>query len=240
MSTPLSSTSSESAIGKSDVIRRALQLLAGIVLYAVVLFVSAGRLDWPAAWWFLALNLVLVSVGGAILLRRNPAVIAARSHVRSDIETWDKWISILVTLAMLAGLAVPGLDRRFSWTSAVPAGIQVLGFVLIAAGYAILVWAMLNNPFFEAGVRLQQDRGQSVASSGPYRFVRHPGYVGMILQYLGIPLGLASWWGLVTAAVTAVIFIVRTALEDQTLQTKLPGYADFTRRVRYRLFPGIW
>ncbi len=222
------------------VIRRALQLLTGIVVYAVILFISAGRLDWPAAWVYLALNLLIVGCGAAILLSRNPGVVIARSQIRSDIETWDKWISLLVTLGLIATLAVPGLDLRFSWSAGFPLALQVIGFLAIVVGYAILVWAMLHNPFFEGGVRIQTDRGHTVASSGPYRFVRHPGYDGMILQSLGTVLALASWWALLAGLFASAVFVLRTVLEDRTLLAKLPGYADYAQHVRHRLLPGIW
>lgn len=222
------------------VIRRALQLFAAIVIYALILFISAGRLDWSAAWVYLALNLLIVGCGAAILLSRNPGVVIARGQIRSDIESWDKWISLLVTLGLIATLAVPGLDLRFSWSPGFPLALQVIGYVAIVVGYAILVWAMLHNPFFEGGVRIQTDRGHTVASSGPYRFVRHPGYDGMILQSFGTVLALASWWGLLAGLFASAVFVLRTILEDRTLQAKLSGYSDYARRVRYRLLPGIW
>ncbi len=222
------------------VIRRALQLFAGIVVYALILFISAGRLDWPAAWYYLALNILIVGCGAAILLSRNPGVVIARSQIRSDIEAWDKWISLLVTLGLFATLAVPGLDLRFSWSSGFPLSLQMIGYLAVVVGYAILVWAMLHNPFFEGGVRIQTDRGQTVASSGPYSFVRHPGYDGMILQSCGTVLALASWWALLAALFASAVFVLRTVLEDRTLRLKLPGYADYAQRVRYRLLPRIW
>lgn len=173
-------------------IQRALQILTGIVIYGGILFACAGRLDWSAAWYFLAVNLVVVAAGGTLIFVRSPGLILARARIRSDIETWDKWVSVFANLAMFANLAIPGLDFRFGWSTAFPILLQVIGFLGIVAGYALMVWAMLNNPFFESGVRLQGDRGQTVATSGPYRFVRHPGYVGVIVQLVGTALALAS------------------------------------------------
>ncbi len=222
------------------VIRRIAQILIAILIYGIILFVCAGTLRWPTGWIYLIFQLLIVSFGGALVLRRNPDVVVARSQIRSDIESWDKWISILVSFGMFAGLAVPGLDFRFAWSTRFPLALQVLGFGLLALGYALLVWAMQNNPFFESGVRIQTERGQTVATSGPYRFVRHPGYVGMILQQFGSALGLGSWWALIAAALASLVFVIRTALEDRTLQRGLPGYADFVRRVRFRLVPGLW
>jgi protein-S-isoprenylcysteine O-methyltransferase Ste14 len=141
---------------------------------------------------------------------------------------------------MLAGLVVPGLDLRFKWSSYLPVGIQLLGFVVLIIGYGLFSWAMISNEFFETGVRLQTDRGQTVATRGPYGIVRHPGYVGMMLQLLATPLALASWWGLIPAVCASLAFVVRTALEDRMLQEELPGYKEYAQRVPHRLVPRVW
>jgi protein-S-isoprenylcysteine O-methyltransferase Ste14 len=146
----------------------------------------------------------------------------------------------LAAILMLVGLAVPGLDLRFGWSAPFLSGLPVLGFIALIVGYALTRWAMISNPFFETRVRIQSDRGQTVSTSGPYRFVRHPGYVGMVLQWLGTPLALASWWALVPGLGVILAFIVRTALEDRTLLQELPGYTDYAQRVRYRLLPLVW
>jgi len=116
----------------------------------------------------------------------------------------------------------------------------VLGFILISLGYAFGMWAFIENRFFSSTVRIQTDRGHVVCDSGPYRIVRHPGYAGNILPLLGIVLALGSVWTLIPAAVALIISVIRTALEDQTLQEELPGYRDYARRVHYRLIPGIY
>ena len=135
---------------------------------------------------------------------------------------------------------VAGLDHRFGWSPAFPLWLILLGFFLIAFGYAFAVWALVENRFFSSVVRIQTDRGHVVCDSGPYRIVRHPGYAGNILPLLGIVLALSSLWTLIPAAVALVIAVIRTALEDRTLQEELPGYKEYARRVRYRLFPGIY
>ena len=135
---------------------------------------------------------------------------------------------------------VAGLDHRFVWSPAFPLWLIVLGFILTSLGYAFAAWAMAENRFFSSVVRIQTDRGHAVCDSGPYGLVRHPGYAGNIPPLLGIVLALGSVWALIPAVATLIIAVVRTALEDQTLQEELPGYRDYARRVRYRLIPGIY
>ncbi|MGA7305464.1 MAG: isoprenylcysteine carboxylmethyltransferase family protein, partial [Rhodothermales bacterium] len=121
-----------------------------------------------------------------------------------------------------------------------PLWLIVLGFILISLGYSFAVWAVVENRFFSTTVRIQTDRGHVVCDSGPYRIVRHPGYAGNILPLLGIVPALGSVWTLIPAAVALIIMVIRTVLEDRTLQEELPGYREYARRVHYRLIPGIY
>jgi protein-S-isoprenylcysteine O-methyltransferase Ste14 len=157
------------------------------------------------------------------------------------VKAWDKVLAPLMALSLSLPLViVAGLDHRFGWSPAFPLWLILLGFFLIAFGYAFAVWALVENRFFSSVVRIQTDRGHVVCDSGPYRIVRHPGYAGNILPLLGIVLALSSLWTLIPAAVALVIAVIRTALEDRTLQEELPGYKEYARQVRYRLMPGIW
>ena len=135
---------------------------------------------------------------------------------------------------------VAGLDYRYNWSPEFPLWLIVLGFILISLGYAFATWALAENRFFSSVVRIQTDRGHVVCDSGPYRFVRHPGYAGNIPPLFGIVLALGSVWTLIPAALALIITVIRTVLEDQTLQEELPGYRNYARRVRYRLIPGIY
>ena len=135
---------------------------------------------------------------------------------------------------------VAGLDHRYNWSPEFPPWLIVTGFILISLGYAFAAWALAENRFFSSVVRIQTDRGHMVCDSGPYRLVRHPGYAGNILPLFGIVLALGSVWTLIPAAVASIITVIRTVLEDQTLQEELPGYRDYARRVRSRLIPGIY
>jgi len=233
------SGASARSIGRSGVKRIVQVLVTGIVI-GIVLFVSAGRLDWPMAWVYVGIYFAGVLVNGIVLGRRDPEVINERGRGLRGTKSWDKvWVAISAPLPLIM-LAVAGLDAgRFGW-SLMPLPLAVAGLVTLVLGDAVIAWAMSANTYFSTTVRIQDDRGHQVMTSGPYRFVRHPGYVGMILIYLGAPIMLGSWWALIPGGLNAVAFIVRTALEDRTLQEELGGYSDYAGRVRYRLLPGVW
>jgi protein-S-isoprenylcysteine O-methyltransferase Ste14 len=159
----------------------------------------------------------------------------------ADIKPWDKVLAPLMAVSVGFPLViVAGLDHRFGWSPAFPLWLNILGFILIAVGYALAVWALVENRFFSSVVRIQTERGHVVCDSGPYRFIRHPGYAGNILPLPGIVLALSSVWTLIPAAVALIIAVVRTILEDRTLLEELPGYQDYAQRVRYRLIPGMY
>jgi protein-S-isoprenylcysteine O-methyltransferase Ste14 len=219
---------------------RAAQIIGVFVFLSVVLFLAAGRINWTWAWIFLGLYVLSVAINSTFLLRTNPETVAERGRPK-EMKDWDKIVSGLWGFAQF--LAVPliaGLDNRFGWTREVGAIWHIAGAVIFAVGLAIFGWAMISNAYFSTAVRIQSDRGQTVCRSGPYRFVRHPGYTGANLQSLGAPILLGSWWGLVPGVVAVILMIIRTAIEDRTLQNELPNYQDYARHVRYRLAPGIW
>ena len=209
----------------------------------LVLFVCAGDISWWQAWVF-SLLIVAAGLGGRFLAeRRHPGLMAERQNI-DNFQTgkaWDKVLAPLMALSVGPPLViVAGLDHRFGWSPALPLWLILLGFFLIAFGYAFAVWALVENRFFSSVVRIQTYRGHVVCDSGPYRIVRHPGYAGNIPPLLGIVLALSSLWTLIPAAVALVIAVIRTALEDRTLQEELTGYKEYARRVRNRLMPGIW
>jgi protein-S-isoprenylcysteine O-methyltransferase Ste14 len=209
----------------------------------VVLLVCGGDLDWWQAWGY-SLLIVAAGLGGRIWAeRRHPGLMAERQNVEKaqSAKAWDKALAPLMALSVSFPLViVAGLDHRFGWSPVFPLWVVVVGFLLIALGYAFATWALIENRFFSSVVRIQVDRGHVVCDSGPYRIVRHPGYAGSILPLLGIVLALSSTWTLIPAAVALIIAVIRTGLEDRTLQDELPGYRDYARRVRYRLIPGIY
>jgi protein-S-isoprenylcysteine O-methyltransferase Ste14 len=141
---------------------------------------------------------------------------------------------------MMVMWIVAGLDLRYGWLSGITPSAQIAALLIVIAGYALVVWATGTNAFFSQVVRIQTERGHTVISSGPYRYVRHPAYVGMILLVLGAPIMLGSWWALLPGGLSALLVVLRTALEDRTLQADLAGYREYAGRVRYRLLPGVW
>ena len=175
--------------------------------------------------------------------RRHPGLLAERAKFGKapDVKPWDKVLAPLMAISLSFPLViVAGLDHRYEWTPVFPIWLNILGLVIVVLGYAFAVWALVENRFFSSMVRIQTDRGHVVCDTGPYRIVRHPGYAGNILPLLGIVLALGSVWTLIPATVALILAVIRTALEDRTLQDELPGYQDYARRVRYRLFPGIY
>jgi len=209
----------------------------------LALLACGGDVSWWQAWVYSVL-IVAAGIGGHFVAeQRHPGLLAERQNIESiqSAKAWDKVLAPLMALSIGFPLViVAGLDHRYGWSPEFPLWLIVLGFILISLGYAFAVWALAENRFFSSVVRIQADRGHVVCDSGPYRIVRHPGYAGNIPPLLGIVLALSSVWTLIPAAVALIIAVMRTALEDQTLQEELPGYRDYARRVRYRLIPGIY
>ena len=216
------------------------QVVIGLVAQGAMLFLSAGRLAWIWAWVFLGIYLASTLINGAFLLRTSPETIVERGQP-GEMKDWDKVFGVLWSLAQFLTLPlVAGLDARFHWTRDLGVSWHIGGAAVFALGLGLFGWAMIANAYFSTVVRIQTDRGHTVCRTGPYRHVRHPGYVGAVFQSLGIPLLLGSLWALIPGIIASILIIVRTSLEDRTLQAELPGYSDFTREVRYRLIPGIW
>jgi protein-S-isoprenylcysteine O-methyltransferase Ste14 len=221
-------------------VRYAIRETMGLVVMAVALFGSAGRLNWWAAWAALAVMAAWIAATGILLFRHNPDLLAERLGPRQGTKSWDTAIMSLLGLIQLARYIIAGLDQRYGWTGGLPPAAQVAAFVLCILGYALVVWATASNAFFSQIVRIQAERGHSVAAGGPYRHVRHPAYAGAILYELAVPVLLASWPALAVSSLSALLLVLRTALEDRTLRAELTDYVEYARRVRYRLLPGIW
>ncbi|MBM3136335.1 MAG: isoprenylcysteine carboxylmethyltransferase family protein [Chloroflexi bacterium] len=231
--------SAGSPLGWKVVVR----LVLLVVTLLAILFIAAGTLHWPMAWAY-AIQAAAITFGSRlIVIRRHPDLITERAQSLSA-EGGKSWDKIIVQLVAIIGplltLIVCGLDVRFGWRPEVPLAGQIVAFVLMTLGSLLGTWAMLVNRFFSAVVRIQTDRGHTVVSDGPYRFVRHPAYAGGVVANLAGPLALGSVWALIPGGLIALLFVVRTALEDKTLREELPGYQDYAARVRHRLLPGIW
>ena len=222
--------------GKKGIVRGAIRL----VIQAIVLFVSAGTLYWSAAWIYIFLSACFQIFGSVILAIMNPEIINVRGRKPKEVPLFDRIILPIWMLSQLIGLVLAGLDAgRMHW-SEVPLLLRAIGFLGVAGGSALIIWAMTVNTHFEITVRIQNDRAHRVCSAGPYRFVRHPGYTGVILAGLGSPLLLGSWVALIPGVITVVLFTWRTMIEDRLLIAQLPGYSDFASKTRYRLAPGLW
>ena len=223
--------------------RQWIAVIAVYLFIPLVLFVCGGDWGWWQAWVY-SLLIVAAGVGGRLFAeRRHPGLTAERQNTESiqEAKAWDKVLAPMMALSISFPLViVAGLDHRFGWSPVFPLWLNLLGICLIAIGYAFGAWAFVENRFFSSVVRIQADRGHVVCDSGPYRIVRHPGYAGNILPLPGIVLALSSLWTIIPAALALVIAVIRTSLEDQTLQEELPGYQEYARRVPYRLFPGIY
>ncbi len=222
------------------ILRYAIREAMGLVLMGVALFWSAGRIDWWPAWALIGLMLAWTTATAIVILRFSPDLLADRLGPRTGAESWDLAIMSIIGVTTLVRLIVAGLDQRYGWTSGIPMMAQIAGLVVSALGYALVVWATASNAFFSQVVRIQSERSHAVATGGPYRYVRHPAYLGTILYELAVPVLLASWWALIVGVFNAILFILRTALEDRTLQAELTGYDDYASQVGYRLLPGIW
>jgi protein-S-isoprenylcysteine O-methyltransferase Ste14 len=218
--------------------RRVLQLGVYLLVQAAVLFLGSGRPAWTNAWVYLGSYVSLIALTAFVV--RDPELFAERARISRDAKSWDKVIGVLFGLFGLGLLAVAALDCRLGWSPPVPTPLAVAGLALFLAGFGLSTWAMASNRFFSGLVRIQADRGHTVATGGPYRFVRHPGYAGFIVGSFGTALLLGSRWALLPAALSAALVVVRTVLEDRTLRAELPGYADYAARVRYRLLPPVW
>ncbi|GAK59293.1 isoprenylcysteine carboxyl methyltransferase [Candidatus Vecturithrix granuli] len=214
-----------------------------LVLPAVVLFGSSGRLDWDMAWVYIGLMAAFGLGSKIIMLWKTPDLIAERGQAldKEDTKPWDKTLMPLVAIVCpTVMLVVAGLDERFGWSPEFPQALQVTALFITSLGYFLGVWSTVVNKYFSAVVRIQRERGQTVVTSGPYQYVRHPGYAGGIVANFAVPLLLGSLWALAPAVLVNCLIVVRTALEDNTLQDELDGYRDYAERVRYRLLPGVW
>lgn len=221
------------------------QMTVSTVLLAVmmaVFYASAGRTDIPRSWLLFGVSFVYFVGSALVLARYDPELLVQRLTVRREgSKSWDE---VLMRAGNLTGLllvpAVAGMDvGRYGWSSL---GIlyAVLGLIIMVVSSVLINWAMIENPYFEPTVRIQEDRGHRVVSSGPYGFVRHPGYLSGILWMSAIPLILGSLYAFVPVALYSALMILRTHLEDRTLHEELAGYPEYAERVRYRLLPGIW
>lgn len=214
-----------------------------IFLNPFILFINAGTIKWGMAWAYFGVSITATIISRVLAHRKNPDLLEERARAQ-DADNVKKWDRVLVPIAALyapiAAIIVAGLDWRNSWSDVIPLWVQILALFVATLGFIFASWAMIENRFFSAMVRIQEDRGHTVCDTGPYQVVRHPGYAGGLIWYLMTPLVLNSMWAYIPTGISLVATIIRTALEDKTLQEELAGYKEFTQKTRFRLFPGVW
>jgi protein-S-isoprenylcysteine O-methyltransferase Ste14 len=222
------------------VIKQLIQVTSYFLIIALALFIPAGHLGWLDAWLYLLFHYLIAFISAIWMVRLNPELARERNRPGENVKRWDQVIVALNLFLTLGLYIVTSLDAgRFNWSN-VPGFLRLLSLLGFIPAFGLPLGAARANAFLSSRVRIQDDRGHQVVDGGPYRFVRHPMYLGMIFFDLSLPLLLGSWWGLLVGGVMVFVIFVRTALEDSTLQAELPGYAEYAGRVRCRLIPGIW
>lgn len=205
------------------------------------IFILAGRITYWQGWLYGGTSFLILLIS-SILFANKTDLIKERLKPGPGTKWWDKILFYGLYIPLnFAIIIIASLDAgRFRWTMQLPVSVYIISYVVHLLSHFIHLWAQWINPFFSSVVRIQMDRGHKVVQNGPYCFVRHPGYVGGILLGVSTSLVLGSLWALIPAGAVVILLIVRTYLEDITLQKELPGYADYTKKVKYRLLPGIW
>jgi protein-S-isoprenylcysteine O-methyltransferase Ste14 len=221
-------------------IRTVFQSLAIFAWWLISLFGSAGQLPWNRGWICTVLYLGGLHASKAVLKKLNPGLLEQReTAIRKDTKPFDKiFLRLFLSLTILQPV-IAGLDIKFNGPS-MPFWTVYPGIFTFILSAALITWVLVKNPHAESSVRIQNDRGHTVIASGPYRFVRHPMYVGLMQLHTAMALILGSTWTWALASLISILFLWRTALEDQTLRQELPGYEEYTTVTRYRLMPGIW
>jgi protein-S-isoprenylcysteine O-methyltransferase Ste14 len=217
------------------------RLLTAIIIMSVAFFGTAGTLAWPEAWLYMIFQLSFSTAASVWLKKHNPDLLRDRmTFLKRSARGWDKAILWISTVFFIPYLLLPGLDAiRYQWSS-VPLPIRAIGFIGIGSSWLLIFRVMRENTYLSRVVEIQKERGHRVITTGPYRYIRHPMYVGVILLFFCIPLGLGSLWALLPAVLLTALIAVRTHLEDKTLHEELDGYKAYAEKVRYRLIPGIW
>jgi protein-S-isoprenylcysteine O-methyltransferase Ste14 len=208
--------------------------------FSLILFISAGRMDYLQGWIYFCTSVVTTSMN-VLTIRDDDELMRERSRPGEGTKRWDAQILGASLLLSIAALVIAGLDSgRYGWSPQLHWSISAAGAFLMVAGLVVFLAARRENRFFSTVVRIQRERGHTVCTTGVYGIVRHPGYAGMIVSTLGLPLLLGSLWSAVPVFLSIVLLFVRTTLEDKTLMEELEGYKEYAGRIRYRLVPGIW
>jgi len=220
-----------------------LRIVLTFILLPLTLLLAAGRLDWWQAWLYITVSIVLSVISRIIMARKNPDLVAERaSFIKAEgIKSWDRTIvPVIAIYGPLVLYIIAGLDKRLGWSPPPLLIAEMIGLAVILLSYLLGIWAMESNRFFSSVVRIQVDRGHQIVKTGPYRFIRHPAYMGGIFAWLATPILLGTLWALLPAVLISAGITLRTALEDRTLQAELSGYQEYCQTTHYRLVPGVW
>ena len=222
--------------------RTLVRLIFVVAVFPLIPMIISGQWDWWEAWTYAVVSILGFGASRALAARQHPDILEerARSMDLEDAKPWDKILAPGLAFGSLLILIIAGLDRLFAWTFPFMMITKIIAFIVIILGYLLGSWALIENQFFSGVVRIQKDRGHRVVSTGPYRFIRHPGYAGTMWVFLTTPVLLDSGWAFLPALFLIGILILRTALEDQTLQEELPGYKQYAQKTKFRLVPGLW
>jgi len=228
--------------GKVFTLRAVFLVLFFIILIPLLPLLISRHWNWWEAWTYAVINILSFAISRALAARRNPDLLTERARMlnHKDAKSFDKILSPLLGLVGISLPLVAGLDELFGWSPPFNLPVKIVSLVLIFVGYIISSYALIANRFFSGVVRIQTDRDHQVVTTGPYHWIRHPGYAGALLTYLATPFFLDSYWLFLPVLLLIIILVIRTNLEDRTLQNELEGYREYVSRVRCRLLPGIW
>ena len=212
------------------------KFLLGLVLVGAILFLPAGSFSFVGGWLFIALLFIPMIFLGVFLFIKSPELLEKRLSAKEK-ENTQKGVVALSGLLFLAGFIVAGLDYRFAW-SHVPTWLVIVASVILLASYALYAEVMRENAYLSRTIEVQE--GQKVVETGLYGIVRHPMYAVTVWLFLSIPLVLGSFWSLLCFAHYPILIIVRILNEEKVLTNGLDGYADYKKKVKYRLIPFVW
>lgn len=220
-----------------NIVKRLIQTVLTLLFQGIILFLSAWTIKWIWAWIFILTGVLILIINVVVI---PSEVIEERGRKKENVKKWDKILTTIISFPYIGIYILSGLDYRFNWSINFNISIHITGLLFFILGAMIFTWSMISNKFFSTMVRIQTEREHQVATTGPYKIIRHPGYVGFILMSLATPISLGSLYGLIMSGFVIVILIIRTALEDRTLKNELTGYLEYSKKVKYRLVPFIW
>lgn len=210
------------------------------LVFSAILFICAGRINYTQGWIFLSAN-ILATLMNYFTIHKNSELINERSKPGEGIKSWDKLLLGLSALIYVIIIVLAGLDSgRFLWTPNFNWSISISGVILMIIGQILFLTARSQNNFFSIVVRIQKERGHVVCDTGLYKIVRHPGYLGMIISLMGLPLITTSIWSIIPTLIAIILLLIRTSLEDKTLINELDGYVEYTKKTRNKLIPLVW